>query len=93
VEHHNIERVTSNEDCIDILCVVIVPEDDCIEVPPPSVQRSICESVAAQAPVDIAFHVDEECGVIREICADVAKVLHDGFLVQVLAALYSILHQ
>ena len=51
VEHHDIERVTSNEDCIHISCVVSVLEDDCIEVPPPSVQRSICESVAALAPV------------------------------------------
>jgi hypothetical protein len=34
VEHHGIERVTSNEDHIHILCVVIVLEYDCIEVPP-----------------------------------------------------------
>jgi hypothetical protein len=51
VEHHDIERVTSSEDRIHISCVVSVLEDDCIDVPPPSVQRSICESVAAEAPV------------------------------------------
>jgi hypothetical protein len=51
-----------------------VLEDDYIEVPPPSVQRSICESVAAQAPVDVVFHVGEEYRVIRAIRADVAKV-------------------
>jgi hypothetical protein len=45
------ERVTSSEDRIHISCVVSVLEDDCIDVPPPSVQRSICESVAAEAPV------------------------------------------
>jgi hypothetical protein len=53
VEHHDIERVTYNEDHIHILCVVTVLEDGCIEVPPPSVQRSICENVAAQVPVDV----------------------------------------
>jgi hypothetical protein len=65
---------TSNEDRINISYVVTVLEDDCIEVPPPSVQRSICKSVAAQAPVEIVFHVGAECRVIRAIRADVAKV-------------------
>jgi hypothetical protein len=74
VEHHDIERVTSNEDHIHILCVVTILEDDCIEIPPPSLQTSICESVVAQAPVDIVFHIGAECRVIRVICADVAKV-------------------
>jgi hypothetical protein len=32
VEHHDIERVTSNEDLIHISCVVTVLEDDWIEV-------------------------------------------------------------
>jgi speckle-type POZ protein len=31
-------------------------EDDYIKVPPPSVQRSICESVAAKSYVDVVFH-------------------------------------
>jgi hypothetical protein len=74
VEHHDIERVTSSEDHIHISCVVSVLEDDCIEVPPPSVQRSICESVAAQAPMEVVFHIGAECRVIRAIRADVAKV-------------------
>jgi hypothetical protein len=74
VEHPDIERVTSSEDHIHISCVVSVLEDDCIEVPPPSVQRSICESVAAQAPVEVVYHVAAECRVIRAIRADVAKV-------------------
>jgi hypothetical protein len=64
VEHHDIERVTSSEDRIHISFVVSVLEDDCIEVLPPSVQRSICESVAAQAPVKVVFHVGVECWVI-----------------------------
>ena len=74
VEHHDIERVTSSEDRIHISCVVSVLEDDCIEVPPPSVQRSICQSVAAQARVEVVLHIGAECRVIRAICADVAKV-------------------
>jgi hypothetical protein len=74
VEHHDIERVTSSENDIHISCVVSVLEDDCIEVPAPSVQRSICESVAAQALVEVVFHVGAECRVIRAIRADVAKV-------------------
>jgi hypothetical protein len=57
VEHHDIERVTSSEYRIHISCVVSVLEDNCIEVPPPLVQRSICESITSQAPV-------EECRVI-----------------------------
>jgi hypothetical protein len=74
VEHHDIERVTSSEDHIHISCVVSVLEDNCIEVPPPLVQSSICESVAAQAPVEVVFHVGAEYWVIRAIHADVAKV-------------------
>jgi hypothetical protein len=74
VEHQDIKRVTSSEDRIHISCVVSVLEDDCIEVPPPSVQRSICESVAAQAPMEVVFHIGAECRVIRAIRADVAKV-------------------
>jgi hypothetical protein len=75
VEHHDIERVTSSEDRILISCVVSVLEDDCIEVPPPSVQRSICQTIAAQAPVDVVFHIiGAECRVIRVTRADVAKV-------------------
>jgi hypothetical protein len=74
VEHHEIECVTSSEDRIHISCVVSVLEDDCIEVPPPSVQRSICQTVAAQAPVEVVFHVGAECRVIRAIRANVAKV-------------------
>jgi hypothetical protein len=74
VEHHDIERVTSSEDRIHISCVVSVLEDDHIEVPPPSVQRSICESVATKAPMEVVFHVGVECRVIRAIHADVAKV-------------------
>jgi hypothetical protein len=70
VEHHDIECVTSNEDRIHILCVVTVLEDDCIEVPPPSVQRIICESIVAQAHL----YIGVECRMIREIRADVAKV-------------------
>jgi hypothetical protein len=64
MEHHCTERVTSNEDCIHISCVVTVLEDDCIEIPPASVQRSICESVASQALVEVVFHVCAECWVI-----------------------------
>jgi hypothetical protein len=74
VEHHDIERVTSNEDCKHISCVVTVLEDDCIEVSSPLVQRSICESIAAQAPMKVVFHVGAECQVIRAIPVDVAKV-------------------
>jgi hypothetical protein len=74
VEHHDIEHVTSSEDRIHISCVVSKLEDDCIEVPPPSVQRSICQTIAAQAPVEVVFHVGVECWVIRAIRADVAKV-------------------
>jgi hypothetical protein len=74
VEHHDIDYVTSNEGRIHISCVVTVLEDDCIEVPPPSVQRSICGSVAAQTLVDVVFHVGVECRVIREIRANVVKV-------------------
>jgi hypothetical protein len=73
VEHHGSECMTSNEDHIHILCVVTVLEDDCIEVPP-SVQRSICESIAAQDPMEVVFHVGTECRMIRAIRADVAKV-------------------
>jgi hypothetical protein len=74
MEHHGIERVTSNENRIHISCVVSLLEDDYIEVPPPSVQRSICKSVAAQAPVEVVFHVGAECRVIRALRADVAIV-------------------
>jgi hypothetical protein len=74
VEHHDIEHVTSSEDRIHKSCVVSKLEDDCIEVPPPSVQRSICQTIAAQAPVEVVFHVGAECWVIRAIRADVAKV-------------------
>jgi hypothetical protein len=74
IEHHDIERVTSNEDCIHISCVVTVLEDDCIEVSSPLVQRSICESIAAQAPMKVVFHIGAKCQVIRAICVDVAKV-------------------
>jgi hypothetical protein len=74
VEHHDIEHVTSSEDRIHISCVVLVLENDCIEVPPPSVQRSICESVKAQAPVEVVFHVGAEYRVIPTIRDDVAKV-------------------
>jgi hypothetical protein len=74
VEHYDIERVTSNEDRIHISCVVSVLEDDCIEVPPPSVQTIICQTVTAQALVVVVFHVGEECWVIREIRVDVMKV-------------------
>jgi hypothetical protein len=73
VEHHDIDNVTSSEDRIHISCVVSVLEDDCIEVPPPSVQRRICESIAAQAPVEVVFHIGAECQVIRAMRADVAK--------------------
>jgi hypothetical protein len=74
VEHHDIERVTSSEDRIHISCVVSVLEDDSIEVPPPSVQRSICQTIIAQAPVEVVFHIGAEWQVIRAIRADVAKV-------------------
>jgi hypothetical protein len=74
VEHHDIDCVRSNEDHIHISCVVTVLEDDCIEVPPPSSQRIICESVAAQAPVEVVFHVGAKCRVIRAIHANVANV-------------------
>jgi hypothetical protein len=60
VEHHDIECVISN--------------DDCIEVPPPSVHRSICERVEAQSPVEVVLHIGVERRVIRVICADVVKV-------------------
>jgi hypothetical protein len=36
VELHDIECVTSSEDCVHISCVVSALEDDCIEVPPPT---------------------------------------------------------
>jgi hypothetical protein len=65
VEHHVFECMTSSEDRIHISCVVSVLGDDCIEVPPPLVQRSICKSVAAQAPVEVVFHVGAECRMIR----------------------------
>jgi hypothetical protein len=55
VEHHHIERVTSSEDCIHKLCVVSVLEDNCVEVPPPSVQRSMCHTVATQAMWKLCF--------------------------------------
>jgi hypothetical protein len=74
VEHHDIEHVTSNEDYIHISCVVTVLEDDYIEVPPPSVLRCICKSIAAQAPVDVVFHVGAECRVIRATRVNVEKV-------------------
>jgi hypothetical protein len=64
MEHYDIERVTSSKDHIHISCVVSVLEDDYIEVPPPSVQRGICESIAAQAPMEVVFHVGAECQVI-----------------------------
>jgi hypothetical protein len=56
VEHHDIERVTSSEDRIHISCVISVLEDNCIEVLLPLVQRSICESVTAQAPMEVVFY-------------------------------------
>jgi hypothetical protein len=74
VEHHDIECVISNEDRIHISCLVLVLEDDCIEVPPPSVHRSICERVEAQSPVEVVLHIGVERRVIRVICADVVKV-------------------
>jgi hypothetical protein len=74
VEHDNIELVTSNEDRVHISCIVSVLEDDCIEVPPTSVQKSICQIVAAHAPVEVVFHVGVECRVIRVIRVDVMKV-------------------
>jgi hypothetical protein len=74
VEHHDTERMTSSEDRIHISCVVSILEDDCIEVPPLLVQRSICHTVATQAPIEVVFHIGAECRVIRVICADVAKV-------------------
>jgi hypothetical protein len=64
VEHHDIECVTPNENRIHISYVISVLEDGCIEVPPPSVQRSICESIAAQAPMEVVFHIGAECRVI-----------------------------
>jgi hypothetical protein len=74
VDHHDIERVTSREDHIHISCDVSVLEDDYIKVPPPSVKRSTCESIAAQAQVEVVFHIGAECRVIRVIHADVAKL-------------------
>ena len=74
VEHCDIERVISSGDCINISCVVTVLEDDCIEVPPPSVRTSICKSVAAQAPVVVVFHVEADSRVIRAIHANVVAV-------------------
>jgi hypothetical protein len=74
VEHHDIKRVKSSEDRIHISCVVSVLEDDCIEVPPPSVQRSICKSIASQAPMEVVLYIGAECRMIRVICVDVAKV-------------------
>jgi hypothetical protein len=38
------------------------------------VQRSICQTTTAQAPVEVVFHVGAECRVIRAIHADVVKV-------------------
>jgi hypothetical protein len=66
--------VTSNEKSRHISCVVSGLEDDCIEVPPPSVQRSICESIAAQALVEVVFNLCAECQVIQAIRANVVKV-------------------
>jgi hypothetical protein len=74
MKHHDIERVTSNEDRIHISCVATIFEDDYIEVPPPFAQRSICESIASQAPMEVVFHVGAKCQVIRAIHADVAIV-------------------
>jgi hypothetical protein len=64
VEHHDIERVTSSEDRIHISYVVTVMKDGCIEVPTPSVQRSIYKRIAAQSPVEVVFHVGLEFLVI-----------------------------
>jgi hypothetical protein len=77
VEHHDIERVTSSEDRIHISCVVSVLEDDCIEVPPPSVQRSICESVAAQAPVCVPRRC-KMSGDTSDTCRCGESILCDG---------------
>uniref|UniRef100_K3YM80 BTB domain-containing protein n=1 Tax=Setaria italica TaxID=4555 RepID=K3YM80_SETIT len=51
-----------------------VLEDDCIEVPLPSVGRSICTTIAAQAPMDIIFDIGGR--VIRARRADVAALSH-----------------
>ena len=57
VEHQDIERVCDNGGRINISCVVTVLEDNRIELPPPSVRRSICATIASQAPVDVVFDI------------------------------------
>uniref|UniRef100_K3YDU1 BTB domain-containing protein n=1 Tax=Setaria italica TaxID=4555 RepID=K3YDU1_SETIT len=57
VGHHEIERVLDHSDRINISCTITILEDDCIEIPPPLVGRSICTTIVAQAPVDVVFDI------------------------------------
>jgi hypothetical protein len=78
VEHHDIERVTSNEDRIHISCVVTIPKDDCIEVPPPSVQKTICKSVAAPSPCESCLpHRCRMLGDMSDMCRCGESILCD----------------
>ncbi|RCV38973.1 hypothetical protein SETIT_8G185600v2 [Setaria italica] len=74
VGHHESEHVWDHSGCVNISCTITVLEDDCIEVSPPSVGRSICTTIAAQAPVDIVFDIGGR--VIRARRADVAALSH-----------------
>ncbi|RCV23809.1 hypothetical protein SETIT_5G034200v2 [Setaria italica] len=74
VGHHEIEHVWDHSDRVNISCTVTVLQDDCIEVPPPSVGRSICTTIAAQAPMDVVFDIGDR--VIRARRADVAALSH-----------------
>ncbi|RCV06271.1 hypothetical protein SETIT_1G149800v2 [Setaria italica] len=57
VGHHEIEYVWDYSICVNISYTVRVLDDDCIEVPPLSVGRSICTTISAQAPVDVVFDI------------------------------------
>jgi hypothetical protein len=78
VEHPDIECVTFSEDRIHISCVVSILEDNFIEVPPPLVQISICESIAGQAPVEVVFHIGAVLGDMSVTCRCGESILCDG---------------
>ncbi|RCV22252.1 hypothetical protein SETIT_4G205700v2 [Setaria italica] len=72
VGHHDIERVWDHSSRVNISCTVTVLEDDYIEVLPPSVGRSICTTIVAQASVNVVFDIGGR--VIRARWADVAAL-------------------
>jgi hypothetical protein len=72
LEHQNIKGVWEEGGCVSISCIVTVLEDEFIEVPPSSTYKSICATIAAQAPMDVVFDI---CGRVNRVrCANAVAV-------------------